>query len=311
LEQRWGSLRYTLFLGPAILIPMLAEFMTGKAAVGFSGAICAMLGALMILQVEDPREDDVEQEVIFMSMAFIVLGVASSYLELSPLRIANTAHVSGLVYGWIAAWCVSGSASRYAFARIAFYGAHLLIVPAVWMATHPVQDGRYLWYLADRDPRTPPKARESLLKAAVKVDPTLTAIWLRLADARLAEGNPQGAWTVLLEGLSKNPTDLDLFDAARAVWRRFRQGAERQTAEDELKRVFGDQADAWSRQIRNTRMVAKSTPSPSESKSETLNPRDFPLDKPIDLEWRPKVIEPKTPVIDPDQPGSAGEGSTL
>lgn len=311
LEQRWGSLRYAIFLGPAILIPMLAEFMTGKAAVGFSGAICAMLGALMILQADDPREDDVEPEIIFMSMAFIVMGIASSYLELSPLRIANTAHVSGLVYGWIAAWCVSGSASRYRFARVAFYGAHLLLLPTVWMATHPVQDGRYLWYLADRDSRTPPQGRERLLKMALDVDPSLTAIWLRLADSRLAEKNPQAAWTVILEGLSKNPTDVDLFDAARAVWRRFPQGTERDIAEDELKRVFGDQADAWSRQIRNTRLVAKATRSPQELKSEPLDPRDFPLNKPIDLEWRPKVMDPRTPVINPDQPDSAGEGATL
>lgn len=311
LEQRWGSLRYALFLVPAIVIPMVAETISGNAAVGFSGAICAMLGALMVLQPQDPQADDLPQEVILFSLGFILMGIPFNALELAPIRVANTAHFTGLAYGGLAAWSCCGPASRFLIVRAAFVVSHVLVLPAIWLATHPIMNGRYLWYLADRDQRVEPDKREALLKLAVEADPSLTALWLRLADYRLAEGKTQAAWTVIMEGLLQNPTDTDLFDAARAVWRRFPQGAERETAEAELKRVFGDQADAWSRQIRNTRLVAKG-PRKSEPRTPELDPKEFPLNQSIDLQWEPKPrVEPKPPVLDPDQPNSASEGTTL
>ena len=311
LEQRWGSLRYGLFLGPAIIIPMVAETLTGNMAVGFSGAICAMLGALIVLQPQDPRPDDLQQEVIFFSLGFILLGIPFNAIDITSTQVANTAHFTGLAYGGLAAWACCGPASRFVMVRVAFVAAHLLIVPATWLATHPIMNGRYLWYLADRDQRMPQQEREALLELAVRTDPSLTAIWLRLADSRLAEGNNQAAWGVIVAGLLHNPTDSDLFEAARVIWRRLPQGPERETAEAELKRIFGDQADVWSKQIRNTPLIAKGPRRSDLAKEPVLNPKDFPLDQSIDLHWEPKRIEQKPPVLDPDQPESASEGTTL
>ena len=43
-----------------------------------------------------------------------------------------------------------------------------------------------------------------------------------------------------------------------------------------------------------------------------LDPKNFPLDWPIDLHWQPKLVdsEPSQPV-DPNQPDSASEGTAL
>lgn len=311
LEQRWGSLRYALFLGPAIMISMVAETISGNSAIGFSGAICAILGALIVVQPQDPRPDDVQQEVIVFSLGFILLGIPFNAMELSSIQVANTAHFTGLAYGGLTAWACCGSASRSVLVRVAFYASHLLILPATWLATHPLTNGRYLWYLADRDLNISPQQREALLELAVRTDPSLTAIWLRRADSRLAEGNIQAAWSIIVTGLMHNPTDADLFEAARALWRRVPQGPERDVAEGELKRVFGDQAEIWSKQIRNPRLIANASNREELEKEPELNPKDFPLDQSIDLHWEPKRIEPKPPVLDPDQPESASEGTTL
>lgn len=314
LERRWGSLRFAVFLLPAVLIPMLLELLAGNAAVGFSGAICAMLGALILLQRIDPSDDDLPDESIQFSLGFILLGIPISALDIFQIQIANVAHISGVVYGWMTAWALCGPRARYLVIRGTFFVAHLALIPAVWLVMHPINDGRYLWYLADRDHRIPPVERESLLKQAVQVDPSLTGLWLRLADHRLVEGNLPEAWNLLVEGLSHNPADGDLFEAARRVWRRLPHGPQRDAAESELQRVFGDQAAAWSRQIR-TMGLASARPTTGQhqkSLNKPPDPQDFPLDRPIDLQWEPRKIPQESPLpTDPDRPDSAVEGKAL
>ncbi len=312
LERRWGSLRYALFLLPAVFIPLLIEFILGNAAVGFSGAICAMLGALMVLQNVDPRDDDIPDEAIQLTLGLILLGIPATALDL--IHIGNAAHISGLVYGWLVAWMFCGAGSRLVFARTGFVAAHLLLIPAAWVAMHPLNNGRYLWYLADRDPRVGPLEREPLLKLAIHADPSLTGVWLRLASYRIAEQNLPAAWTVLIEGLSHNPSDVDLFEEARRVWRRLPHGPYRADAEAELHRVFGDRAPVWFRQIRNTKLasVKPATHKSAKSPVPALDPRDFPLDRPLDLQWEPKRREQEAPPqVDPNRPDSAAEGTVL
>ena len=311
LERRWGSLRLALFLLPTTVITPLIELLIGNAAVGFSGSICAMLGALIVLQAIDPREDDISNESIQMVLALLLLGIPATTLDV--LSVANAAHISGIVYGWVAAWLCCGLWSHPRLVRAGFVMVHLVLIPAVWAAAHPFHNGRYLWYLAVRD-RVAPAEREPLLRRAIHADPSLTGVWLRLADHRMIEGEPHAAWTLVIAGLSHNPADEDLVEAARSIWRRLPHGPARDIAEAELRRVFGERAPAWSRQIRITGL-ASAKPGNAETRppnDPALDPKNFPLDQPIDLHWQPQrhEIEPSRPV-DPDQPDSASEGAAL
>ena len=313
LERRWGSLRYLLFLGPSVVIPLLAEALCGGMAVGFSGAICAMLGALMVVQASQPGTDDLPEESITISLGCILLGIAATALELYP--IANVAHISGVVYGWCAAWvfCRPGPGVMTAILRPLFLAAHLLIIPGMWFVSHPIYNGRYLWYLAERNPSLLPERRESLLKQAVRRDPTLTGVWLRLAEQQFIEGNLEEGWKQLILGLANNPDDKDLMSAARRVWRRLPFGPDRDLAHEEVKRIFGDKAEVWMQQFRETRLAGVRHREKQPGADQTpLDPRQFPLDQPVDLDWRPPRQAPSRPrFVDPDRPDSASEGATL
>lgn len=311
LERRWGSLRYILFLVPAITIPMVLQAIVDDCAVGLSGAICAMLGALMVVQEIHPRDDDVPSDTIQVTLGVLLLGIPATALQL--ITIANTAHITGLVYGWLAAWSLCGRRAT-GLSRMLFVAAHVLLLPAFWLAMHPVNNGRYLWYIADRDHRLAPQQREALLRLAIDTDPSLTGIWLRLADYRTIEGNLPEAWALLVEGLSLNPDDADLFEAVRRLWRRLPIGPEREAAEAELQKVFGERASIWSEQIRATGLAtAKARAIPTAKTPEPeLDPKDFPLDRPMDLQWKPHPPALQSqPPIDPEKPDSAIEGTTL
>lgn len=318
LERRWGHLKYVLFLGPAILIPLLAEALLGHAAIGFSGAICAMLGALMALQQSEEHDDNLPDEAIAVALGMILLGIPATALEL--VSFANLAHISGVTYGWCAAWLFCGAGRQIAFARPAFVAAHVMVIPGLWFVTHPVNNARYLWHLAE--PETGPRAnnqvsteqKERLLLQAVQLDPTLTGIWLLMAEQKIVEGDQQQAWKLLVEGLSHNPSDADLMTSARRVWRRVPFGPERDAATAELRRHFGDRATGWLQQIQGTsvavvqhqKSVKKSTSAPD------LDPKNFPLDQSISLPWQPdRAPHEPSRTISPDQPDSASEGTSL
>jgi membrane associated rhomboid family serine protease len=311
LERRWGSPRLVLFLIPAATITTLTELLAGHTTIGFSGSICAMLGALIVLQKNDPREDDVPNGFIQLVLGLLLLAIPATALKL--LHTANAAHISGVVYGSATAWICCGPGSHRRSVRAGFVMAHLLLIPAVRMATHPTHNGRYLWYLVVRD-RVAPVEREPLLKRAIQIDPSLTGIWLRLAEHRIIEMDLPAAWTLLIEGLSHNPADAELIEAARGVWRRLPPGPDRDSAEAGLRRVFGDRAGAWSRQLRNTGLAAvKSGKTPTRPADEPVpDPKQFPLDRPIDLHWQPgpPAVEPSRPA-DPNRPDSALEGTAL
>lgn len=312
LERRWGSLRFALFLVPAVTIPMLAEALAGEMAVGFSGALCAMLGALIYMQqISVEQEDDLSDEAILITLGTLLLMIPATMLDL--IRIGNIAHVTGVLYGWAAAWCMCGPWSNRLI-RSGFVLSHLAVIPAFWVVTNPIHSGTYLWYVAERDHRSTPARHEQLLKMALQTDPSLTGIWLRLAEYRHAEGKLQDSWALLIEGLSNNPADTDLFEAARRLWRRLPNGPARESAEAELRKVFGDRAAVWLEQIRNTGLVSTRRIGPGSAKPSEpeVDPKQFPLDVPFDLHWEPKRPAPNVPQqIDPDAPDNAVEGRAL
>ncbi len=309
LERRWGSWRYALFMIPACLCPILAEFFMGATAIGFSGAICAIFGALIAIKQFD--DDSILPDLtVQFGLAFLVLGIWASELEIA--KIANLAHFVGLGYGWLAAWVMSGPLRSACVLRSLFLLAHLGVVPLLIYCVQPIGNGRYHWYMADH--HWNPMVRTKVQGFALKCDPSLVGLWLRLADGKLAEGDERAAWQLLVEGLSQNPSRRELLEALRRVWRRIPPGVDRMEAEYELKRVFGVQTDAWLVQIKQT-VLASATPAIEETLEATtpdLDPRQFPLDQRIDLDWQPVVPKTNSPApIDPRAPGSAEEGEVL
>ena len=309
LERRWGSFRFAVFLLPSLFVPLLAEFVIGHTAVGFSGAICAMLGALIALKQFDD-EDILPDQAVQFGIAFLVLGVWATVLDV--IQIANVAHFVGLGYGWFATWAMCGPFRSAGAIRMLFVLAHIGLYPLTCYAVQPIGNGRYHWYMADRLPD--PRLKTRTLQFAVQCDPSLTGVWLRLADGELIQGDTLAAWQALLEGLSHNPTRRELLEAVRRVWRRISPGIERMEAELELQRIFGERSNDWLTQIKQTAPVS-ATPDLEEldepRKGED-DSRRFPLDQKIDLDWQPDVAKPAPPpLFDPQAPGSAVEGTAL
>jgi len=303
LERQWGSLSYAVFLIPAILIPLLLEFLAGNVAIGFSGAICAILGALIVERRYNPSLE-INEDSLQFGLALILLGIPATALDIFDM--ANLAHVSGVLYGAAAAW-IAHQPGRAA--RVLFVAGHLTLVPGLWWVMHPWHNGRYLWYVADQS--DDPDQRNGLLQQSIAADPTLTGAWMRLVAQRMLAGDIRGTWTLLVEGLARNPVDADLFTTARSLWRRLPHGEEREFAEAEMRRVFGDQADVWARQLRTGGLLARhAVPEPPVEPA--LNPADFPLDRPVDLKWEPRQTAPDAlPTVDPEDPDSAREGRPL
>lgn len=310
LERRWGSLRFALFLLPSVFLPTLSEFVIGTVCIGFSGAICAMLGALIALkQFED--DNILPEQTVQFSLAFLVLCVWATLLDV--IQIANVAHFVGLAYGWCATWVMSGPIRpSTSLLRVLFVCAHIGLVPAAWYAVHPIANGRYHWYQADRPGN--PLTRTSSLRRAVQCDPSLTDVWLRLADQELMEGDLFSAWQTLVEGLARNPTQSKLLKASRRLWRRMPPGLERMEAEFELERVFGPRGKDWLVQIKETAVAG--VPSQADDWDDLPTPKaetpHWPLDQKIDLQWQPRIPEARSaPPVDPETPGSAAEGTSL
>lgn len=309
LERHWGSLRFGLFLLPMIPVPMLAEFVFGHSAIGFSGVVCAMLGALIALKQYDDK-DILPDRTLYFGLVFLVLCVVATALDL--VKVANVAHFVGLGYGWFATWALFGPLKAATTIRLLFVLAHIGLLPATWYAIQPIGNGRYHWYTADRLPN--PLARAKTLRFAVLCDPSLVGVWLRLANEELIEEKLASAWRTLLTGLSHNPTRRELLDEVRRVWRKIPLGEPRQMAEQELIRIFGTRGLDWLVQIKQT-ALASTLPEADDTIEQPLESEESPqfrLDQKIDLNWEPPAAPAtRTAPFDPAAPHSAIEGTAL
>jgi hypothetical protein len=268
-----------------------------------------MFGALIALKQFDD-EAILSDQVVQFGITYLVLCLWATTLDV--IQIANVAHFVGLGYGWFATWAMCGPFRSASTIRFLFVLAHIGLYPLTWYAVQPIGNGRYHWYMADHQPD--PRLKTKMLRFAVQCDPSLSGIWLRLADGELIQGNALAAWQTLLEGLSYNPTRRELLDAVRRVWRRIPPGVERMEAELELKRIFAERDGDWLIQIKQTAFVSpilESDESDGPPKVEA-DSHQFSLDQKIDLDWQPGVAKPVTPQpVDPQAPGSAVEGTAL
>ena len=310
LEQRWGSFAMALFLLPALCIPILSELCFGHAVLGFSGAICAMLGALTVL-----RLFDVELARSFptgaaeLGMALIALGFLSTVFDLLPC--ANMAHLTGFCYGSLIAFMIGGPFRHVFLIRISVLLAHVWLVPAFLLVLHPYWIGRYHWYHAT-SVRSHQRA-EKILEQAIKCDSSLAGAWLLWSQFAERRNDLPEAWQRLVEAISHNPSNPLIMDSTRRLWRHL-DSRQRRDAEFALERAFGRRSAAWLNQIRRQTFVERIE---SEEDSFIFHPKvdlsEWDLDQKIELPSWKFVDEPPDPQlkINKDHPDDAAEGERL
>lgn len=313
LERRWGAVRYTLLIAGACLTVLLPEYLAGRNAVGYSGVVCAMFGALWAQRDRDPViaariTNDVVVTMVVVLASMVVLTLAE------VLPIANGAHVAGVVYGYLAANVRTGLQPRRAMQQVAFVLAHVgLISPYFWV-THPVWNGKYEWYRADLPGKPRREPDWSGLERAVAADPTLAGVWRRLANHALEQDRVLDAWKLIVQGLAASPSDAELMKNCRMLWRHLCIRPEAEAARLFLQEQFGDSSENMLRELRRIIpppvLIAPSRgvePTPQFVVAETPPPVPE-WEPPPDRVWPPRREPPvfhATPIPD------AVEGLTL
>jgi len=307
LEPRMGRIRFlmfTLIAGTASLVP---ELLNGNEAVGISGALCAMLGLLIVMRRSD---DEVaayfSDGVVLASLAMLVGFVVLTRLEM--MRIANLAHFAGLGYGLLAGEVFYGR-WRTRVTKWAFYSGHLILIPAGYFVMHPIWDGHYYWYqavMADNG-----SERREHFEAAVRLDPGLSEPWHAMASYLLSDGDPHAAWRAILDGLSYNRSDKRGAALSRELWKEFRSSEDRQKALQTLNEVFGEEAGAWKQRLRLAApAIAEGRRAPPPELLDRFRlDQSIQLPATIDGSEESQIRSLDAPAIDPNHPESAAVGA--
>ena len=310
LEQRWGSFTMAMFLIPAICLPIMSELCFGNAVFGFSGAICAILGALTVLrQFDEGLARSFPAEVAEFGVAMIILGCLTTVFDLLPC--ANIAHLTGFCYGALIALMTGGPFRHVFLLRMSVILAHVWLLPGMVFVVHPYWIGRYHWYQAT-SVRSPQRA-EKILERAVNCDTSLAGAWLLWSEFAERRGDLSEAWQRLIEGMSYNPANPSLMDSTRRLWRHL-DSRQRRDAELSLVLHFGRRSAAWLGQIRKEACVWGID---SEDESSIFKPNvdlsEWLLDQKVELPFRKIVVEPLSPPlkIDKDHFDDAAEGQRL
>ena len=310
LERRWSRFGMILFLIPASCVPIIAELCLGNAAMGFSGVICAMLGALVVLRIFDGQvAEDFPSEAADFGMALMLVCWAATLLELKSF--ANAAHFAGFAYGGLVAYVIHGVRRQVFLWRVGLAVVHVAIIILMAEVVNPQWNGRYHWYQSIMV--RSPEEKEACLERALNRDPTLIGAWLRSAQIAENRENPTQAWTRLVVGLSLNPSSSPLIDAARKMWRHF-DSQQRKEAQEVLEQFFGMRAGLWVAQLR-----AEKSPATVESNENVIkldmetDLSKFSLEQKLELpaidvfSVKPNQVSPADPAIGND----AVEGKSL
>ena len=242
LHSRIGAFQYSVFFLMAILFSSMPGLLIEECAIGLSGVAYAIFGVLFVI-----RQHDVALRRFFpdwvVQIGFISLFLCLilTWYDIQP--IANPAHFSGLIYGWLVGSVFYGPHQRSLRLRGAFFVAHLLLIPAVDMAVHPVWIGRYHWYLARQSEDLDDRFKH--LKNAVRCDPSLETAWQQIVAIHFRNGERMEAWKTILESLSFNRTQPQGILFGREVWHSFSTVEERQEALRLMHETFADEFLPW------------------------------------------------------------------
>jgi membrane associated rhomboid family serine protease len=313
LEQHWGSFTMCLFLLPAICLPVLAELAAGQAMMGFSGVVCAMLGALVILREYDNNvAARFSLEAAQVGMSMIAVGWLASVA--GDLAFPTLGHLAGFAYGSLVGILdVYGrrQSRPYIFRWVMLILSVFCFTPGTFLVCHPTWLARYHWYQAISS-KSPAETKRHL-QEALHLDPALAPVWLRWSRLAESEGNLAEAWEHLMRGLAFNPSSSPLIEATQRLWRHLDSG-QRHEAETIIRNVFGHRANLWLDQIRAGSSVANPENNENASNdSEKVDLRQFSLDQKVELHSTPAIpAEGRFPApISPLRENDAMEGKSL
>lgn len=307
VEYRIGSLRMALLFTTSLVVSMLPEFLVGSAAVGMSGAICALFGYLLVLRHHDRYIlEMLPDQVVRIMLIWLVACIPATYFDILP--VANLAHFSGLAYGYLAARVAYAQTPWRVPARAGFLAAHLLIPIGLYAVVHPVWNAGYHWHLGTSQSLAR-QDRIMHLRKAVAINPQLDPAWVELSSQYFMSGNQHDAWTAILQGVHNNPSSTAAIRKAAFMGRLFQTPENRKLARRILDDVFDDEAPAWAE-----RLMAQA---PGSQRFHFTLPTDPPnkyqIGKPVNLP-EPDPIEPNPlnePLAppDPDEADSAAVGT--
>lgn len=310
LERCWGSFGMGCFMLLALCIPVLAELVCGGAVRGFSGVMCALLGAVIVTRSSDQKlAEAVSESVCEFGMATILLSWLATLT--GGLELPNAGHLTGFVYGAATAGVISSKLKYHQLLRLTFFVAHLWLIPGLYFVLHPFWIGRYHWYRAITNPIAD-RAERSLEKA-ITYDSHLAGAWLHWSQMAVDRENPILAWRRILLGLRQNPSNPALMDGSRRIWRHL-SPKQRRDAQELISEIFGKRSQVWLEQIRANSAGPEAEPdSEAMNYSEAIDTTMFKLDQHQEL---PRVelspirldrLEPKQQLM----PKEAAEGETL
>lgn len=310
VEDEWGSFSTIVFLIPATSVPIMAELAVGHSAMGLSGTVCALFGAVCMMRTYDEKLSQAfGPEKVALGAVILLLCFQATVSEL--VRFPNVSHLAGLIYGGSIAFLFQPALLRSDRYRAGILLLHLGFLPIAILLSHPVWLGPYHWYQASqvRDP----ELRDIALEQAVVCDPQLIGAWLRLSQVAEERGDVLGAWNRLIRGLKANPVSVSMMDSTRRLWRHF-DSAQRRQAELNLTGAFGKRSSLWLQAIKSPAGSGESlrfelpsaVPESLDLKSMALDQKIeiFPLESGVRPELRGKPV-------DGDDPGDAAEGRTL
>lgn len=308
LEQRWGSFAVLMFLIPAITLPVAAELAFGQAMTGLSGAMCAFLGALVVLrQFSSEVREKFPAEAVMAGVSLIGMGWLTTLSEIWVCP--NAAHLTGFCYGAGIAGLTSGPLGKVALVRWSTVLVHVWLLPVLLLVANPFWIGRYQWYQATKT--TNADLAELHLEAAVHYDPSLGGAWLMWSRSAEQRGELPEAWSRLIEGLTANPSDARLIDGARRLWRHL-DPPQRRQAEIVLTQNFGGKAPVWLEQIRAGGSPASLDATEDQTSSTSvIDVSQFSLEQKMDLPTEPLMPddEPRNVPMNPDALNDAAEGT--
>lgn len=238
LEPRLHVATYMALVAGGLFITTLPRWLFGESVpswfngkdplTGLGGVLFAMYGVLLFLRRNDRMLSRSFSEAGVLGGIVIGLGcLAGSTIGLFS-DVDNLAHIAGLAYGlfWGAILSAPPLARRITLA--VFLGCHLAIWPAFERLMHPLENGRYHWWLAEN--ADDPASQKEFYRTAVRLDPSLSYPWIAITERELEAGDPRAAWRTLLEGLSRNP-DLEVStEQTRRIWDAFKTANERNEA---------------------------------------------------------------------------------
>lgn len=305
MEQRMGAWKYSFFLLGAAGFAGVFQTLSGPLFVGLSGVICAQLGWIISARDHDEKLQRWFSDSWVLGMvSLLFLGFPLSWWEFLP--IGNAAHFFGLLYGLL--WGMFPSVvSSGVTQRILGVGLHLLLIPGVFLVTHPRWNAEYYWNLADHAQSDQQKIK--FWREALDRNPNLAELHLNLAMVYFRLGNPPECWEEILAALKLSPADPQALEqaqflAASGILSDPSLVAENR-AERMLEQTFGKQADDWKRLLRGETGFAQTPKVRSE-----VRPAPLPEDLKSVVPWKLEVPDKDRKLVppDPDDEGSAAAG---